>query len=355
MRSGGLFVVDFAGPVTDKPELLSIVKESVDLKIGEQRLRPVAFLSPPQHRSTFRNFAISKSWVVAHYQGLSSSRTLRIMIIWQSPPGPTSERPVLHTYGLGRRHNSDTFTSLRFDLQDRCSKLRVFESLYNDIGPKAEAQLLERPAKICCIQGERVSSIDVVTGGIYPANPCMNPDTVPGNEQCTGSDAALSGFEISPEDGDRCYVWGASASSSTPHVTLQVFDLRPGGNKRSEWWWWPDLEAYPMNCGCKLHDHGYRVTLPLAQTRSHCSPPTSFLQKLRGTDAPEILPDEGTVEHYNPPARAEALQRRGEGHKEIIRQLRRDGWSHGAIEEGWTGVQWTRRGCIPKPDGWREL
>jgi len=358
VQSSGLFIVRIDTPGTGEPESFSLVGKGLDIYNGNQELRPLVYLSSPQHGSVFRNFAALTSPLASQSGGSLCPRRLRIAIIWQTCSNLEHERPVLYTYDVdfmdsyGRNSQLEPW---QIDLLDQYGGPRIFESLPIKANLKAGARILKPSVQTGYIQGQRVSSIDIRAGGFHPASPYWKATMRLCSQQQTRHDAALGGLDLSPDDGRQCYIWGPSAASDASSITLSIFEFRLGSSKRHTGWRWMDPEAYNKNCGCSLHDHAHRITLPLVRQSDSCKTSRSWLQTLRLAAPPQICSDEGTVEHYDPPARAEALQRREEGLREIVRSLKRDGWSNGRIEDLWTRVAWTRWGCVPKPDGWREL
>ncbi|KAI9872077.1 MAG: hypothetical protein M1830_002095 [Pleopsidium flavum] len=357
-RSGGLFVVHVSTSNPEEPVSFSSIGEWPDHYNANQELKPLVFLSPPQHGSVFRNFASSTHSLASHSEGSLCSRILRIAIIWHNCSNLLHERPALYIYDLDFNENHRRTSQLKtwqIDLVDQHGGPRFFASLPNNANSKAEAQFPKPSVQIGYIQGQRVSSINMRAGGIHPASPYWKAFTSLCSPQQTRHDAAVGGINLSPDDGLRCYVWGPSAASDTSPITVCNFHLLFGSSHRYLGWIWMDPEAYCKSCGCSLHDHGYRITLPVVKPSSSCSTSKSWLQTLRLASPSQVCSDQGTVEHYDPPARAKALQRREDGLKEMVRSLKRDGWSNEQVEDLWTRVRWTRWGCVPKPDGWREL
>lgn len=214
----------------------------------------------------------------------------------------------------------------------------------------------------------------------------------------------------------KCFVWGP-AESDMHHLSLVVFDFRYEGARKqhSSLEGYPAWQANPINppelyfthCACALHDDGYTIVLPDTAcaaliTRTPLSPkekpphppstnpstehfepcppyeseeykrkeqhlqqrsttlfPTQYPRFLRSfwtTPAPPTpTPASGSIEHYDPPARKEALERRDEELREHIRERKREGRSDFDIAQTWSHSRWAGWGAVPKPQGWRDL
>ena len=214
----------------------------------------------------------------------------------------------------------------------------------------------------------------------------------------------------------KCFVWGP-AESDEQRISLIVFDFSFEGstsslaNFRGDWnpVWQSSMvnppEYHFTDCACALHDDAYKIVLPdtgcatlIAKTassqkrQSQLTTPTKltthnlWLCPQYGTEEyrrkedllrrqsqalfsrtslsfPSLFctipssptPTPGSITHYDPPARKEALERRDEELREHIRQWRREGKSDFEIAEGWSHSRWSGWGTIAKPEGWREL
>ena len=213
----------------------------------------------------------------------------------------------------------------------------------------------------------------------------------------------------------KCFVWGP-AESDEQHVSLIIFDFRFEGSTILLRNVCPDehpvWQSNPINppeyhfthCACALHDDGYDIVLPdtscdaliartaqSQKTQSQCtsSAKTStgepsypkhgteeywrkeelLHKKLRTlfpksgpsfpslfcTKSPPPTPALGSITHYDPPARKEALERRDEELREHIRRWKREGKSDFDIAQGWSHSRWSGWGTIAKPEGWQNL
>lgn len=216
-------------------------------------------------------------------------------------------------------------------------------------------------------------------------------------------------------DNRKCFVWGP-AESDKHHLSLIVFDFRHEGASKnlirdgySAW------QANPVNppdiyfarCACALHDDGYTIVFtdtacaalmartapspkeqprnstsanPPTETFEPCAPYGSEEYKLKerilrnrftalfpktyptllrsfwtSPTPPTPTPAPGSIEHYDPPARKEALARRDEELREHIRVWKREGRSDFDIAQAWFHSRWSGWGAVPKPEGWRDL
>ena len=209
----------------------------------------------------------------------------------------------------------------------------------------------------------------------------------------------------------KCFIWGP-AESDEHHVSLVIFDSKYEGaakvstNYRLEGKLMSQSNAenppeyHYRNCACTLHDDGYNIVLPdtacaalIAKTTpsqekqppntEHLEPYPHFgteeyqekeelLRKRSGTlfrspktqnnllhpfwtKPPPPTPAPGSIEHYDPPARKEALERRDEELREHIREWKRQGKSDLDIAQAWLNSRWSGWGAIPKPNGWQAL
>lgn len=217
-------------------------------------------------------------------------------------------------------------------------------------------------------------------------------------------------------DNRKCFVWGPAASDRH-HISLAVFDFRYESSTKPNQIrnGYPAWQANPVNppdfyftrCACALHDDGYTIVLPdtvcaalIASTGpspkdqprnpTSMNPPIehfeacapygseeyklkeqllrkrfttlfpkthpSFLRSFWPNPTPPIpTPVPGSIEHYDPPARKEALERRDEELRAHIRELKREGRSDFDIAQAWLHSRWSGWGAVPKPEGWRDL
>lgn len=217
-------------------------------------------------------------------------------------------------------------------------------------------------------------------------------------------------------DNQKCFVWGPNASERH-HISLVVFDFRYEGSAKPSpiRIGFPAWQANPVNppdfhfthCACALHDDGYTIVLPdtacttlvattapsstdqarkqipgdpSIKTFEPCPPYGSEEYKLKEqtvqkrftalfpkthprflrsfwTDPmpPTLTPPYGSIVHYDPPARKEALERRDEELREHIKEWKREGQSDFDIAQTWLNSRLSGWGAVPKPEGWRDL
>lgn len=347
-------------------------------QISENLWKVVALLSPKQGWC-FRNLTVAP-YLVGNCHAL-------IGIIWQETDSEDS-RPELYHYNVCRTSSGDNLYAESVVSPDSAAES------YDEAPASGNSQ------SYISIQGKRIASMTPQMGGIHSSSPLHDPETRFHKEEDPISGLQIfrdhnhrSHRERSREDvlNEKIIVWGRSEKGDS-HITLRIFylsfadpsQLRSYQNARS--WIGTNTSPYRNNfCACPLHDDGFRVMLPDTSCEPlSCHPayspfrprPTSrpesifkpksifrlksilspLMSSLRKQKSPTVASaPKGSVEHIDPPARQEALEREMGFFKEIIKAMKGCGMSNESIETEWSGARMTDRGKIPKPNGWRDF
>ena len=394
--------IDTAGD--DQKYEVDLPEHHIDLN---NHITAVALIIPPKEHWIFRN--VAAAWSVD---------ILRVAVVWQDIHGHFTTELHYHDipsrifYNKKRGGSSGQRQSYlqRLGKPLSASMLRELDSanLFANICGKRIHSLDPQ------MGGLHVSSPIKSLPEDVPLH-TSNTKHQLGGLQISFSVRGSSGARI---DSRKCFVWGVSASDDH-HLSLVVFDFRyegpmlPSPNYRSRgtlnWQRYPvnPPEYHFIHCACPLHDDGYNIVLPdttcaallarsnsrqqkepQAPTSSNKVPyqlpedyllyssneyhrranlfqkrssalfakqlPTKFYSLLWTKRAPPT-PFPGSIEHYDPPARKEALERRNEELRALIRDWKREGLSDFDICERYFSSRCSAWGGIPKPDGWQKL
>ncbi|KAL8689803.1 MAG: hypothetical protein Q9218_004608 [Villophora microphyllina] len=237
------------------------------------------------------------------------------------------------------------------------------------------------------VSGKRIRSLDGQVGGVHPSSPLWRYQ----DEQTSRKDqAALGGLAILQTNEKAqlplhtkathlaIYVWGPNTATS--QVNLSIYDFTYANHNLEQLPWqfygstdstWYRKAVYNLRkrdpqlsegyydgilCQCALHDDGYTVMLPNIRRQAESVPTTRwsvlFDQKVLTVPASVM---EGSIEHYNSPARARALARRDEWLRERIAIMKRAGLDNDEVAIAWHDQRWTRNGVFDMPDNWKNI
>lgn len=310
--------------------------------------KAIALISPSKPGWIYRNFVVAPSLV---------SNIRRIAVIWQDC-NSAHQRSELYIYDIQDTIRCDGSQSCNSDKADNFSRLSASitsQPLLDDI---------RISTSYISLHSKRIRSLGWQVGGIHASSPIWSLPLDDASKTTYKTQSALAGIQIlhgiTPTGNEhldirKCFVWGPSdLSENTHHLTLSIFDFKYEHTPHINYPYQNPPEIHHKACVCHLHDDVYLITLP----DIHCS--TDLAKSIPTWQecvriATRLTAATGSIVHYDPPARKEALEREQEELKEKIRQLRREGNSDFEIAETWFNARWSGWGVIPKPEGWKEL
>ena len=223
-------------------------------------------------------------------------------------------------------------------------------------------KLIPPPVPVLILQGKRVRSLHVNSGGMHPGTRRGKPPSG-GVALILFDDSVRAQFgESSIRDEGQYWkvlIW-KHKQLHAESVCLSLFDIAtlPG--------YWTSQNAIREtgridtrfsqsgSCYCALHDDCLDITLPVEEVHENSSAPEEISMKQMGSRSNDARrPNFGSIVSVDPIKRREALARVYDMLAKLLREFQEEGASDEYVADIWPNRAWSDWGQVRKPDGWR--
>ncbi len=365
--------------------------QHVGVRDGREVVTALALIVPPKDKWIYRNVAVASSTVPT-----------RVAVIWQENVGDHQHTELYF-------HDIPSVVFYRTEIEGPAAQRDTYLQRLTDPESAPPSEEPESTGLFVNVYGRRVRSSGWQMGGIHASSPVWDLPLAETSRYSLDAQRELGGLQI---DSQKYIVWGP-AESDVCSISFIFFDFAIASDtqllsnrvRNGQDYLESRAEYHFTHCACSLHDDGYNIVLPdtacaaliaktapspneqprtptstnkLTKKLDPCPPykseeyhlkeqilrkrsatlfsknHLSFLPSLWTKPTPPT-PAPGSIEHYDPPARKEALERRDEELREYIREWKREGRSDFDIAQAWFHSRWSGWGAIPKPEGWQNL